>query len=113
MNGHEMLQVIQDLLGLKIWTVRGNFTGTGVDGHVLGPGSDELRTAMTDLYDRIRIRLAPRADYAKIGEVKQKDAESVSDFLGRLRPVFRQHSGLNYEEGPDSPYQQQLKKMHS
>lgn len=64
---------------------------------------------MTQLYERIRVRLAPRADYAKIGEVKQKEAETASDFLDRLRPVFRQHSGLNYEEGPDTPYQQHLK----
>lgn len=52
--------------------------------------------------------MAPRADYGKVGEVKQK-AETASDFLDRLRPVFRQHSGLNYEEGPETPYQQQLK----
>lgn len=53
--------------------------------------------------------MAPRADYGKIGELKQKEAETASDFLDRLHSVFRQHSGLTYEEGPETPYQQQLK----
>uniref|UniRef100_A0A669F5W9 CCHC-type domain-containing protein n=1 Tax=Oreochromis niloticus TaxID=8128 RepID=A0A669F5W9_ORENI len=52
---------------------------------------------------------APNPDYGKIGETKQKENESASDFLDRLRPVFRQNSGLDYEEGPERPYQQQLK----
>lgn len=36
----------------------------------------------------------------KIGEVKQKENETASDFffLDRLRPVFRQHSGMDYNE---------------
>ncbi|KAL3981334.1 collagen type VI alpha [Sarotherodon galilaeus] len=37
---------------------------------------------------------APNPDYGKIGETKQKENESASDFLDRLRPVFRQNSGL-------------------
>lgn len=104
-----MLQVIQDLLGLKMGTVRENFTGSDENGRALDPGSDDLQAAITHLYERIRVRLAPRADYAKIGEVKQKEAETAADYLDRLRPVFRQHSGLDYEEGPERPYQQQLK----
>lgn len=109
LNGHEMLQVFQDLLGLKIGTVRGDYTGTGADGRAFPSGSPDLNNALTNFYDRVRVRLAPRADYGKIGEVKQKEAETASDFLDRLRPVFRQHSGLNYEEGPDTAFQQQLK----
>ncbi|XP_039868498.1 uncharacterized protein LOC120721921 [Simochromis diagramma] len=109
LNGHEMLQVIQDILGLKMGTVRGDFTGSAADGTPLTPVSQDLETAVANLYDRIRVRLAPRADYGKIGEVKQKENETASDFLDRLRPVFRQHSGMDYNEGPDGPYQQQLK----
>lgn len=109
LNGHEMLQVVQDLLGLKIGTVRGGFTGSNAGGVAYAPGSTDLINDLTNLYERIRVRLAPRADYGKIGEVKQKEAEAASDFLDRLRPIFRQNSGLNYEEGPETPYQQQLK----
>lgn len=61
------------------------------------------------MYERIRTILAPRPDYAKIGETKQKENETASDFLDRLPPVFRQNSGLEYTEGPETPYQQQLK----
>lgn len=109
LNAIEMLQVIQDLLGLKMGTVKDDFTGTDPQGRALGPTSDALRNQLTPLYDRIRTRLAPRADYGKIGEVKQKEAETASDFLDHLRPVFRQHSGLNYQEEPQTPFQQQLK----
>lgn len=109
LNGHEMLQVVQDLLGLRMGTVKDGFTGADDQGRPLGPDSLDLMNTLTDLYDRIRVRLAPRADYSKIGEVKQKEAETASDFLDRLRPVFRQHSGLDYEDRPERPYQQQLK----
>lgn len=109
LNGHEMLQVIQDLLGLKMGTVKGDFTGSDDQGIALLPTSEPLRAQLAGLYERIRVRLAPRADYGKIGEIKQKEAETASDFLDRLRPVFRQHSGLNYQEEPQTPFQQQLK----
>uniref|UniRef100_A0A669BSM8 Reverse transcriptase RNase H-like domain-containing protein n=1 Tax=Oreochromis niloticus TaxID=8128 RepID=A0A669BSM8_ORENI len=52
---------------------------------------------------------APNPDYGKIGETKQKENESASDFLDRLRPVFRQNSGLEYDEGVNTPFEQQLK----
>lgn len=105
LNSHEMLQVVQ---GLKIRTVRGDYTGSNAGGAPYSPGSTELNNALANLYERIRERLAARADYGKIGEVKQKEAETASDFLDRLHPVFRQHSGLTYEV-PETPYQQQLK----
>ncbi|KAL3992405.1 DNA excision repair protein ERCC-4 [Sarotherodon galilaeus] len=87
----------------------GDYTGSNAGGVAHAPGSTDLINDLTNLYERIRVRLAPRADYGKIGEVKQKEAETASDFLDRLRPVFRQHSGLDYEEAPERPYQQQLK----
>lgn len=111
LNGHEMLQVVQDLLGLKIGKVRGDYTGSNAGGAPYSPASTELNNALPNLYERIREWLAPRADCGKIGEVKQKEAETASDFLDRLRPVFRQHSRLTYEEGPETPYQQQLKNV--
>lgn len=68
LNGHEMLQVIQDLLGLKMGTVRENFTGSDENGRALDPGFDDLQAAITHLYERIRVHLAPRAvnHFAKI-----------------------------------------------
>lgn len=109
LNGHEMLQVLQDLLGLRFPRVRGTFTGDDHDHELLLAGTDRLANALNIVYERVRTELAPRPDYGKIGEVKQKEAETASDFLDRLRPVFRQHSGLNYEDRPQTPFQQQLK----
>lgn len=109
LNGSEMLQVLQDLLGLRFARVRGTFNGCDAAGELFPTNSPDLNNAMNEFYARVRTMLAPRPDYGKIGEVKQKEAETASDFLDRLRPVFKQHSGLNYEEGPDTPYQQQLK----
>ncbi|CAI5670961.1 unnamed protein product [Oreochromis niloticus] len=107
LNGREMLQVLQDLLGLKLARVRGNFTGNRPDGEPLR--GDELVQALNPVYDRIKTELAPRPDYGKIGDTKQKEDESASDFLDRLRPVFRQNSGLEYDESPNTPFEQQLK----
>lgn len=109
LNGHEMLQVFQDLLGLRFARVRGTYTGNDANGALHAANTDGLTNDLNGVFDRIRTELAPRPNYGKIGEVKQKEAATASDFLDRLRPVFRQHSGLNYEEGPDTPYQQQLK----
>lgn len=103
LNGQEMLQVLQDLLGLRFARVRGNFTGSNADGEFLR--NDQLQAALNPVYDRIRTILAPRPDYAKIGETTQKENETASDFLDRLRPVFRQNSGLEHVEGPDTPYE--------
>lgn len=107
LNGQEMIQVLQDLLGLMFASVRGDFTGIGDDREFLR--NDALQAALQPVYERIRTILAPRPDYTKIGETKQKENETASDFLDRLRPVFRQNSGLEYTEGPETPYQQQLK----
>lgn len=107
LNGQEMLQVLQDLLGLKFASVRGNFTGVDDQNEYLR--NDALEAALAPVYERIRVRLAPRPDYGKIGETTQKENETASDFLDRLRPVFRQHSGLEHDDGPETPYQQQLK----
>ncbi|KAL3973638.1 uncharacterized protein LOC109200185 isoform X2 [Oreochromis niloticus] len=102
-----MLQVLQDLLGLKLARVRGEYTGNGADGEALR--GDDLIQALNPVYERIRTILAPRPDYGKIGETKQNENESASDFLDRLRPVFRQNSGLEYDEGVNTPFEQQLK----
>lgn len=107
LNGQEMIQVLQDLLGLKFASVRGDFTGIGDDREFLR--NDALQAALQPVYERIRTILAPRPDYAKIGKTRQKENETASDFLDRLCPVFRQNSGLEYTEGPETPYQQQLK----
>ncbi|CAI5670185.1 unnamed protein product [Oreochromis niloticus] len=107
LNGREMLQVLQDLLGLKLARVRGEYTGNGADGEALR--GDDLIQALNPVYERIRTILAPRPDYGKIGEIKQNENESASDFLDRLRPVFRQNSGLEYDEGVNTPFEQQLK----
>lgn len=75
-----------------------------------GPlGQFPLIQATNPNYERIRTTLAPRPDYEKIGETKQKENESASDFLDRLRPVFRQNSDLEYDEGVNTPFEQQLK----
>lgn len=109
LNGREMLQVLQDLLGLRLARVRGNYIGTREDGTPIEAGHADLTAALNEVYERIRVTLAPRPDYGKIGETKQKDNESASDFLDRLRPIFRQNSGLEYDPAPNSPYEQQLK----
>ncbi|XP_039884305.1 uncharacterized protein LOC120731354 [Simochromis diagramma] len=109
LNGHEMMQVLQDLLGLRFPRARGQFTGNDQNGDVLGPDTAQLGQELTDLYNRVQVNLAPRPDYGKIGECKQKDGETASDYLDRLRPVFRQNSGLNHDPNPQSAFQQQLK----
>lgn len=120
LNGHEMYQVLQDLLGLKFGSVKGSFTGGAInnplDSLVVGNGPQPLRAGDPELegqlhnfYERVKLQLAPKPNYNKIGEVKQKENETASDFLDRLRPVFRQHSGLDYADGDATPFQQQLK----
>lgn len=110
LDGREMLQVLQDLLGLQFARVRGNYTGMTQDGTSAIPAqSNTLRDAIDGVMERVRTQLAPKPNYGKIGETKQKPQESPGDYLDRLRPVFRQNSGLDYAEDLNSAYQQQLK----
>lgn len=109
LNGREMVQVFQDLLGLKWAEVQGDFTGYNQNGELLQGGGGDVKTAVQAVCARVKTHLSPRADYGKIGETKQKENETPRDYLDRLRPVFRQNSGLDYQTDPQSAYQQQLK----
>ncbi|CAI5669281.1 unnamed protein product [Oreochromis niloticus] len=110
LNGHEVMQLFQDCLGLSWGRIRGDFTGSLPDGRAFPPGHADLQAALIPVFDRARQQLAPRANYGKIGQVKQSDTENPNEYMDRLRPVFRQNSGLNYADDPQSPYQQQFKR---
>ncbi|XP_019212796.1 uncharacterized protein LOC109201534 [Oreochromis niloticus] len=110
LNGHEVMQLFQDCLGLSWGRIRGDFTGSLPDGTAFPPGHVDLQAALIPVFDRARQQLAPRANYGKIGQVKQSDTENPHEYMDRLRPVFRQNSGLNYADDPQSPYQQQFKR---
>ncbi|CAI5644600.1 unnamed protein product [Oreochromis niloticus] len=110
LNGHEVIQLFQDCLGLSWGRIRGDFTGSLPDGRAFPPGHADLQAALIPVFDRARKQLAPKASYGKIGQVKQSDTENPHEYMDRLRPVFRQHSGLEYADDPQSTYQQQLKR---
>lgn len=104
------MQLFQDCLGLSWGRIRGDFTSSQPDGRAFPPGHADLQAALIPVFDRARQQLAPRANYGKIGQVKQSDTENPHEYMDRLRPVFRQNSGLNYADDPQSPYQQQFKR---
>lgn len=110
LNGHEVIQLFQDCLGLSWGRIRGDFTGSLPDGRAFPPGHADLQAALIPVFDRARQQLAPKANYGKIDQVKQSNTENPHEYMDRLRPVFRQNSGLNYADDPQSPYQQQFKR---
>ncbi|KAL4008007.1 hypothetical protein ACER0C_001859 [Sarotherodon galilaeus] len=110
LNGHKVLQLFQDCLGLSWGRIRGDFTGSLPDGRAFPPGHVDLQAALIPVFDRACQQLAPRANYGKVGQVKQSDTENPHEYMDRLRPVFRQNSGLEYADDPQSPYQQQFKR---
>ncbi|CAI5671957.1 unnamed protein product [Oreochromis niloticus] len=67
LDGREMLQVLQDLLGLQFARVRGNYTGMTQDGTSAIPAqSNTLRDAIDGVMERVRTQLAPKPNYGKI-----------------------------------------------
>lgn len=106
LNGHEVVQLFQDCLGLKWGRVRGNFTGNNRNNppERLQAGSVALRDAVNEIIQRVGAVLAPRADYGKIGQTTQTDTETPAEYLDRLRPVFRQHAGIDYNEDDNNKH---------
>ena len=57
-------------------------------------GSPELLAQVNALQQRIRATFAAQPNYTKLGETKQKDAETVYEFRERFEHAFRNYSGL-------------------
>ena len=56
--------------------------------------NDNYRNAITTLRTDTETAFLPRMDSAKVSACKQKDNESVSEYLARLIDVFNTYSGL-------------------
>ena len=111
LNGIEVEQAYRAALTVDWAKVRGDWNG--FDGQnpprPLPQGDAELQRRVGELLERIRTSFRVRADYGKIGQTKQKPDEPFEDFRYRLETVFRQNSGLQENDDPNGPYQQQLK----
>lgn len=109
LNGIEAQQVWMQHTGIKWNQIRGDWDPAGMDGHPLPWNSEPLRQRLLALELRARNQLAPRANYAKINQVNQKEGEDWDTFRHRMEIVFRQNSGVVNDGDPRGPYQQQLK----
>lgn len=89
--------------------MKGNFTGNRADNTPYEQNSEELRAACNDVHQRMTRLFAQRADYTKITQALQKDAEDCETFRDRLEVIFRQNSGVIPDDNVHSPYQQQFK----
>ena len=66
----------------------------GAGGVPIAAGQAELAVRVAALQGRIRDTFRAQPNYTKLGEIKQKDGETVYEFRERFEHAFRNHSGL-------------------
>ncbi|XP_016523310.1 uncharacterized protein LOC107835442 isoform X1 [Poecilia formosa] len=120
LNGVEAGEAAMSSLGKDWVKVRGNYTGKAIDNNNIlapipyPPGanpalSDDFKAQWDPLCERVRTNFRKKANYSHLSEIKQKVGEDVDDFRLRFEKEFKVHSGITYDEGLESVYQQQLK----
>ncbi|XP_043981656.1 uncharacterized protein LOC122836064 [Gambusia affinis] len=119
LNGVEAGEAAMSSLGKDWAKVRGSYTGKVINNNILipipyPPGanpalSDDFKAQWDPLCERVRTNFRKRANYSHLSGIKQKTGEDVDDFRLRFEKEFKVHSGITYDEGPESVYQQQLK----
>lgn len=110
LNGREVEQVCKKALTHRYGTIRGDYTGTDAQGHILLHGSQVLNGQVAGLEARMRAAFRTPPNYGKISQCRQRPEEDVEEYRSRLEAVFRTNSGLDESDRDDSPYQQQLKQ---
>ncbi|XP_077346837.1 uncharacterized protein LOC143995940 [Lithobates pipiens] len=114
LNGVEVERALRRVLGSDWASVKGDWdpcapANAHGRGDPLPPESPDLGNRLTALLNRCQLRWVQRTDWQKINMTVQEDKESVSDYLNKLREIFRVFSGLPEAEDVNSAYQQQLK----
>ena len=97
LNGIETQQIWMAALKGDSHLVKGNWNPMNGNA-ILQPDTMPLVIQVTGLQDRIRAKFQKRANYTEIGRTKQKDDESLDDFIVRMTKVFKANSGLHDDE---------------
>ncbi|XP_056264793.1 uncharacterized protein LOC130189847 [Pseudoliparis swirei] len=114
LNGKEMEKVMQKMFVLRWVKCRGDYTGIVDEGapfvHPLnGPMVGRYRDQVEAVMTRARPLFQQSASHSRLAACKQGPGESVSEFQFRSEEEHRASSGIPYEEGGGTPYQQSLK----